>query len=89
MKKSCRIRVTGKVQNVGYRFYTVKTAQQFEIAGFVRNEADGSVYIEAEGKDVGLETFIDWCRQGPKWAHVEKLEIQETPLMEYTGFNVR
>ncbi|MBW6460935.1 MAG: acylphosphatase [Bacteroidales bacterium] len=89
MRKSYRIKVSGKVQNVGFRFYTVKKAKEFDISGFVRNEPDGSVYIEAEGKTVDLDTFRDWCRQGPQWAKVDKLEIQEMPVMDYQGFVVK
>ena len=89
MRKSYRIKVSGKVQNVGFRFYTIKKAKEFDISGFVMNEPDGSVYIEAEGKPADLDTFTDWCRQGPQWARVDKLEIQETPVMGYQGFVVR
>ena len=45
MKKSYRMTVYGKVQNVGYRFYAARAAQDFKIEGYVRNEYDGSVFI--------------------------------------------
>jgi acylphosphatase len=89
VKKSYRITITGKVQNVGYRFYTVKTAAEFNIEGFVKNEPDGSVYIEAEGENDALETFMHWCRRGPQWARVDQFDIQEQPLMNYKGFRVK
>jgi acylphosphatase len=88
VKKSYRITVCGKVQNVGFRYYTARTAQEFKIEGFVRNEPDGSVYIEAEGDKDALETFVGWCRRGPQWARVDQFEIQEQPLMGYRGFRV-
>jgi acylphosphatase len=81
--------VTGKVQNVGFRYYTARTAQEFNIGGFVKNEPDGSVYIEAEGEDDAIETFISWCRRGPQWARVDGFDIQEQPLMNYKGFRVK
>ena len=89
MKKSCRIRVTGKVQNVGFRFYTVRTAQEFNISGFVKNQPDGTVYIEAEGEKDALEGFVEWCRRGPQWARVEGFDIQEQPIVGYNGFIVK
>lgn len=89
MKRSYRIRVTGKVQNVGFRFYTQKTAMEFNIRGFVKNENDGSVYIEAEGESDALETFIHWCRKGPEWARVDDFNFQEQPLMKYKDFTIR
>lgn len=89
MKTSYRIRVTGKVQNVGFRYYTAKAAQEFNIDGFVKNEPDGTVYIEAEGMEDALETFTIWCRRGPQWARVDRLDIQEQPVMGYDGFKVK
>ena len=89
MKTSCRIRVTGKVQNVGFRFYTVRTAQEFNISGFVKNQPDGTVYIEAEGEKDALEGFVEWCRRGPQWARVEGFDIQEQPIVGYNGFIVK
>lgn len=89
MKKSYRITISGKVQNVGFRFYAVKTAAEFSIDGFVKNEPDGSVYIEAEGEMDSLETFVHWCRRGPQWAMVERFDIQEQPLMNHKGFRVK
>ncbi len=89
MKTSYRIRVTGKVQNVGFRYYTAKTAQEFNIDGFVKNETDGTVYIEAEGEADAMETFTNWCRRGPQWARVDRFDIQEQPLMGYVGFKAK
>ena len=89
MKKSYRVTVTGKVQNVGYRFYAARAAQELNIEGFVKNEPDGTVYMEAEGMEDALETFTIWCRRGPQWARVDRLDIQEQPLMNYKGFRVK
>ena len=89
MKKSCRITVSGKVQNVGFRYYTARTAQEFKVDGYVRNEPDGTVYIEAEGESDALDIFTEWCRRGPQWARVDRFDIQEQPLMNYKGFRVR
>jgi len=50
---------------------------------------DGSVYIEAEGEEEDLLRFIDWCRQGPGYAHVKDLLIQEAPLGHFSDFEIR
>ena len=89
MKMSYRMMVYGKVQNVGFRFYTARIAREFKIEGFVRIEPDGSVYIEAEGDKDELETFVSWCRRGPQWARVDQCDIQQQPLMNYKGFSVK
>jgi acylphosphatase len=89
MKKSYNITVSGKVQNVGFRYYTARTALEFNIDGFVKNKLDGTVYIEAEGEEDALEAFIEWCRRGPDYARVDRIAIQEQPIMNYEGFRVK
>jgi len=72
MKKHVNIRVTGRVQNVGFRLAAQKAASERHVSGFVRNEPDGSVYIEAEGDDDDVDNFIKWCHHGPSWARVRR-----------------
>ena len=60
MKKAAIITVSGRVQNVGFRFNTLKAAKKNDIYGIVKNLHDGSVYIEAEGEEENLDQFILW-----------------------------
>ncbi|MBN2639030.1 MAG: acylphosphatase [Bacteroidales bacterium] len=87
--KGIIIQVYGKVQGVGFRYYTEKKALELDIKGFVKNRPDGSVYIEAEGKTENLELFTQWCEQGPDWARVLKTEKQNIPLQGFSGFEIR
>jgi acylphosphatase len=48
----------GRVQGVGFRFTVADIASQREVKGFVRNEWDGSVRVEAEGRKSELEAFV-------------------------------
>jgi acylphosphatase len=89
MIKSCRITVSGRVQNVGFRYYTAIAARENNVNGFVKNEPDGTVYIEAEGEEDNLDKFVSFCRRGPQWARVDQFDIQEQPLMNYKGFRVK
>lgn len=89
MKNSYSIKVTGRVQGVGFRFYTRKTALELGISGFVKNMRDGSVYVEAEGEPDRMETFIEWVRKGPEWAHVDDISLQEKPEDGFEGFDIR
>lgn len=66
-----RIIVTGRVQGVFYRAGARDEARRLGIAGFARNEADGSVLIEAEGPPQAVERFRNWCACGPPRAKVE------------------
>lgn len=84
-----RLLVYGRVQGVGFRYYTHKKALELGICGFVRNQADGSVSIEAEGKSDQLEQFVLWCQEGPSWARVLKLEQQQVPVVGYDTFEIK
>ncbi|HJN05894.1 MAG TPA: acylphosphatase [Bacteroidales bacterium] len=89
MTKAAIIKVYGIVQGVGFRFYTNKKAIELGISGYVQNKPDGSVYIEAEGDETDLMTFIDWCNIGPQWARVTKVETQIVPAINYIDFQIK
>jgi acylphosphatase len=59
------------------------------INGFVKNMPDSSVYIEASGHDDEIDLFIEWCRNGPKWAYVENVEVAETTEKVFLGFSIK
>jgi acylphosphatase len=88
-EKTVIIKVCGRVQGVGFRYYTNKKAIELSIKGFVKNKPDGSVYIEAEGDENDILAFINWCQDGPPWARVSKVEHQFIPHIGFTGFEVR
>ena len=87
--KHVKIRVHGKVQGVYFRASTMDTALELGITGFVRNEPDGSVYIEAEGSPEAVEGLIIWCNTGPPRARVEKVEITEGDPVHFGRFELR
>lgn len=87
--KAVIIKVYGTVQGVGFRFYTNKKAIELGISGYVQNKPNGSVYIEAEGDETSLLTFIDWCNIGPEWARVVKVETQTVPTINYVDFQIK
>lgn len=88
MKKHHKIRVTGRVQGVFYRASAARKAQELGLTGFVRNEPDGSVYLEAEGDEQTLNAFEAWCRQGPPAARVEACVVREDDVRNYEEFRV-
>jgi acylphosphatase len=89
MKQNFSIHVSGKVQGVFFRASTQEKAQMLSINGFVRNEPDGSVAIEAEGETENLKLFIDWCKEGPQMAVVSKCEIRSGEVKGYSGFSIQ
>ena len=86
--KHLNINVHGKVQGVFFRATTKAVADQLGVKGFVKNQADGSVYIEAEGDDFSIESFVEWCNDGPDNAIVEKVETTEAEVKNYRNFEV-
>jgi acylphosphatase len=69
-----RLRVRGRVQGVGFRWFVREAAQRAELAGWVRNLPDGEVEIAAAGEDAALERFVRTVRRGPPGAFVDSLE---------------
>lgn len=70
------IHITGRVQGVFFRASTQKKALQLNLTGFVQNQPDGSVYIEAKGSRHNLQQLIDWCHQGPRFARVQSVQTK-------------
>ena len=67
-------RVYGNVQGVGYRRFAAREAQNLGLAGWVRNEPDGTLSGEAEGPEATLEAFRVRLAQGPAFATVSRLD---------------
>jgi len=88
MKKHFSIQVWGRVQGVLFRDSARRKAQHLGITGFVRNEPDGSVYLEAEGEENALKDFTSWCGRGSLFAQVERVETREGELKGYTSFKL-
>ncbi len=86
--KHYNIRVTGKVQGVWYRDSTRRKAIELGVTGFVRNESDGSVYLEAESDEENLKKLVEWCREGPPNAVVQKVEFEESERKGFSDFEI-
>lgn len=88
MTKHLDITVSGHVQGVFYRASTKAVADQLGVKGLVKNEPDGSVFIEAEADDLTLNMFLDWCKEGPEHADVISVQTHEGELKNYRNFEV-
>lgn len=64
------LRITGRVQGVGYRESLCREAQRLGIVGWVRNRADGSVEALVQGEQLALELITAWAQHGPPAARV-------------------
>lgn len=79
--------IRGKVQGVSFRYYTMLKAKELGIDGFVGNQDDGSVYIEASGHEVQLRKLVDWCRSGSPASKVVEMKMKyyEFPIGNTTA----
>lgn len=71
--------VKGRVQGVGYRWFVEAEASKLGIAGWVRNNPDGSVEVLAMGSSEQLAAFHAKLRAGPRAARVDDIEVLEAP----------
>ena len=88
MKKAFQATVKGKVQGVWFRKYTRDKALELGIQGIVKNQPDGTVYVEAEGEPEKLELFKAWLHEGSPMSQVDEVEIREIPVKNYETFEI-
>lgn len=84
-----RVAVSGRVQGVFFRGATEEEARARGVDGWVRNRPDGSVEAVFEGPPDAVQALVEFCRRGPRWAHVEKVAVEEEPPESESGFRVR
>ncbi|MCB0338349.1 MAG: acylphosphatase [Bdellovibrionales bacterium] len=75
--KRVAITVTGKVQGVGFRAATSSVARQLNVTGYVVNQDNGSVLIEAQSDHQNLDSLLEWCKAGPKYAKVKGTLVRD------------
>ena len=71
--------VIGHVQGVGFRYYVRQMARRYGLVGFVRNDAEGTVTVTAEGSRARLDAFVETLHQGPDMADVEEVDVRWEP----------
>ena len=77
------IRVSRRVQGVGFRWFTSMTAARLNLTGWVRNREDGDVEMEVQGDEGPVEDFVRAVSRGPRYAVVENMERH--PLVPEPG----
>lgn len=82
--------VSGEVQGVGFRDFIERQARTLGLAGWVRNEEDGTVQVVAEGPREALEALTSRLSEGPRLARVAEVETRWEPAQaEFRSFSVR
>lgn len=77
------------MQGIGYRNSVKHQARYLGVKGYVKNEPEGSVYIEAEGNSIAMAEFVKWCRNGHPVAQVNEISITEGEAINYHSFETR
>jgi acylphosphatase len=83
-----RVRVTGRVQGVGFRESCRREAQRLGVAGTVRNQGDGSVEAVFEGTAPVVDQMVAWCRRGPRSAQVRDVAVTLERPIDEVGFTI-
>jgi DNA ligase D-like protein (predicted 3'-phosphoesterase) len=87
--KGVRVTVRGAVQGVGFRYEAVKRAGELGVLGWVRNEDDGTVAVQAEGPDEAVDAMVEWLGEGPRGAAVTGVEVAKTKVEGHEQFAIR
>ena len=84
------IRVTGRVQGVGFRAFVQQSGALFGLTGWVRNVGYDGVETVAEGPRQVVERFAEAVKSGPRAARVDEARVEwETPTGEFRDFGVK
>jgi len=80
MALQARLTISGRVQGVGYRDWTIGTAQRLGLTGWVRNRRDGAVEALIVGEEEAVGQMIEACRRGPSLARVDEIDVEPVDL---------
>jgi len=82
--------IRGRVQGVGFRYFTQQVAAELGVTGWVKNNYDGSVEFLAQGTDDEIEAFLRAIGRGPASASVQDMRVRESSVTrEYSSFHIR
>ena len=89
--KILRLKISGRVQAVGFRAFIADEAERRGLSGWVRNRRDGSVEALLAGEEAIVDEMAETCRRGPRGSRVEDLAIEaasESDLTSHSGFEI-
>lgn len=86
---ACRLVVSGRVQGVGFRYFTRRQAARLGLSGWVRNLPSGDVEVHVEGAQAGIRELIAALSRGPDWARVDAVrESWQSPTGAHRDFHI-
>ena len=88
--KRAHVTISGRVQGVNFRYYTLQQAIGLGVEGWVRNLPDGRVEAVFEGDEAAVDQILAWCQMGPRSARVDEVQtLWEAYSGEYGAFRIR
>jgi len=87
--RSARLRITGRVQGVGYRAWMMQVAGRLGLRGWVRNRSDGGVEALVIGEEDAVARIIEACREGPFGARVAYVAVSDANDDGSVGFTAK
>jgi acylphosphatase len=87
--RSARLRITGRVQGVGYRAWMMQVAGRLGLRGWVRNRSDGGVEALVIGEEDAVARIIEACREGPFGARVADVAVSDANDDASVGFTAK
>lgn len=82
MKELRLVRIHGKVQGVGFRFFATRVARRLGLKGWIQNLRDGAVEAVVEGEDKAIDEWLEELREGPRYAEVSRIDQEKR---DFTG----
>jgi len=84
------VRVSGRVQGVGFRYMAADEARRRRLSGWVRNLDSGGLEAVFEGPRIAIEDMLRWCNEGPPGAYVREVRVGwDEPLERFATFEIR
>ena len=87
MLKHIDITIIGKIENIGFRFQVMMAAYNQNVRGIIKYASTGTAYIEVEGTQVQLDSFIEACKNAPG-AIINDLKIATGKIKDYQDFEI-
>lgn len=87
--RTVQVRIAGRVQGVGYRYWTERVAGELGLSGWVRNRRDGTVEAVFSGSPDDVAEMLERCRSGPRSAQVASIDVVEGATEPSPGFDVQ
>jgi len=86
--KTVKLTISGRVQGVCFRLETKDLAKKLNLKGYIRNTPKRNVEIIAQGSETAINTLIEFCKKGPKMAHVQKIDIEKQETQDFNSFKI-